>query len=85
MKNNKKIEYPYLQKLGIKINYEDQIPYVKWKDLDRGLKKYKIKKLFDKYFGIQTCHINGPYTYDVEAVLVKIFENKLVGTQLFPD
>ena len=86
MKNSKKVEYFYLKKLGIKINYDSQIPYVKWKDLDEGLKKNKIdQKLFDKYFGIQTCDIRGGYVYDIEAVLVRIFENRLISSQLFWD
>lgn len=86
MKNNKKVEYFYLKKLGIKINYDSQIPYIEWEDLDFALKKNKVsQKLFNQYFGVQTCDIKGPYFYDVEAVLVRIFENELTGSQLFFD
>ena len=76
--------YKYLTKFGIKI-YTKPIRHIKWKELNKVLKKEKIMDKFSKYFGCQTYYVDGPYPYDVEAVFVRIFDKKLTGTQLFWD
>ena len=81
----KKEPYPYLMgKLGCKI-IEDPVPHVLWKQLNTALRKHKIMKKFSDLFGCQTCYTKGPYPYDVEAVLVRIYEKKLIGTQFLMD
>jgi hypothetical protein len=77
--------YPILAELDIPITLEPVL-HIKFKDLKDGLKRNKINtKLFNKYFGVQTMFEQGPYPWDVSDVLIRILENKLVGTQLFPD
>jgi hypothetical protein len=77
--------YPYLTgTLGCEV-IENPIPHVKWKQLNAALRKNKIMKKFSDLFGCQTCLIDGPYPYDVEAVLVRIYEKRLTGTQLLMD
>ena len=41
----------------------------------------KIDKQFSEMFGIQTCLVDGPYAWDVEAVLERIASGRLTGTQ----
>jgi hypothetical protein len=36
-------------------------------------------------FGVQTQILQGPYAWDVEAVLERMMSGKLTGTQLFMD
>jgi hypothetical protein len=77
--------YPYIEKLGLKV-VEEPIAHINRYKLIKALKKYRITKKFNEYFGTgQTQYVDGPYPYDVEAVLVRIFENKLTGTQKFWD
>lgn len=76
--------YPRIHRLQCAVA-RDPVDHVKWKDLNTALKKAKIMKKFNELFGIQTCLIDGPYAWDVEAVLVRIYDKKLTGTQLIPD
>ena len=78
---------PNLYKLKIPIYCDaGEIPYVKWRELNVALKKNKLsKKKFGQIFGCQTMSGNGPYYYDVEAVLERMINGKLTGTQLFLD
>jgi len=89
MKKNKKIveDYPYLNKLGIKIYYEP-VQYIKPKDLNSKLNKKQIE-VFNELFGAATCPLigNDPclYPWDVEDCLARLFSGKIQGTQLFWD
>lgn len=76
--------YPEIYKIGCTVT-ESPLYHIKWAELKKALKKHKITKQFNEYFGQQTCLIEGPYPHDVEAVLVRIFKKKLVGTQLIMD
>ena len=77
-------EYPYIYKIGCEVTLEP-IPHVKRDLLKKCLGKHRITKLFYDYFGIQTAYIEGLYPWDVEDVLVRIYEKKLTGTQLIMD
>ena len=59
--------------------------YCPFKQLDKRLNELNIKSLFIKYFGIQTSSDKGHYTDDVEAILNRIYKNKLTGSQLIWD
>jgi len=76
--------YPKIYKLGCTVDRKP-VDHIKWKALNTALKKAKIMKKFSELFGVQTCLIDGPYAWDVEAVLVRIYDKKLTGTQLIPD
>jgi hypothetical protein len=76
--------YKWINKLGIKLNNDD-VNSVNRESLQQALKDNGIEDKFSDYFGIQTISINGPYAHDVEAVFVRIFENKRTGTQLIWD
>jgi hypothetical protein len=78
---------PNLYKLKVPIYCDaGAIPYVKWRELNAALKKNKLsKKKFSQLFGSQTMSGNGPYYYDVEAVLERMINKKLTGTQLLWD
>lgn len=79
------MNYPLLTKLGVKIEKEP-VAHIKRAELIAKLAKHKIDlEKFDEYFGVQTCFIDGPYPWDVEAVLERMINKKLTGTQLFPD
>ena len=77
------ILYPNLTNLGISIS-DDPVSHVLVKDLERNLSKGNIVK-FHEYFGVQTCPLveSGPavYPWDAEAVLERIFNGKLIGSQ----
>lgn len=80
------MKYELINKFGLKIQpYSEGLEYIEWDELKDKLKELKITGKFNNYFGCQTCTIFGPYPWDVEAVLQRIFNDKLVGTQLFPD
>lgn len=81
----KKQKYKRISELGLKVKKDIDCEYVNSEELQDKLKKLNIVKQFDKYFGIQTCSINGPYASDVESVLERISSGKLTGTQLFWD
>ena len=74
--------YPLLVKLGV-IIHRRPVAHVKLADLMFALKQHKInQELFHKYFGIQTCPIEGLFPSDCESVLERIINKRLTGTQL---
>lgn len=79
-------EYPRISELGLTIvtKCPNSIPGVSFAEIKEklGNKKYKI---FADMYGCQTCGMNGPYVYDIEAVLERMMSGKLKGTQLFFD
>lgn len=87
MKPKKSIydSYPNLKKLEIPI-YTDPVTHCKWKEIDNILDKKNIDKIkFSEYFGAQTQSIEGPYPWDIDDVLCRLFSSELKGTQLFMD
>lgn len=81
-------EYPEIYKLGVQVDIEELgPPFVPRDDLHDALKAKSdaYDKKFSELFGVQTCHMRGPYPWDVEAVLVRMNTGKLVGTQLLWD
>lgn len=74
----------HINRLGLKI-HEEPVPHIKRQDLMALLKREGINEQFNRYFGIQTQYTDGPYPHDVEAVFVRIFDKKPVGTQLYWD
>ena len=82
MKKNKVIkisEYPFCESLGLVVSQPHA--YIKRDDLIKTLKELKIEKVFNKYFGVQTCMAGGPFASDCEAVFVRIYKGLLTGTQ----
>ena len=76
--------YPKLKQLGIKHDKD----IVKIDDLNKGVEKRWGKKgleRFDELFGIQTAPVGGLYPWDVEAVLVRMIDGRLTGSQLWWD
>jgi hypothetical protein len=82
-------KYHWINKLKIPIHLEHNIHHITIQDLAKVLTEKQIKQ-FDEYFGVQTCLFRndgqaGLYLHDVEAVLVRIFDKKLVGSQRYWD
>ncbi len=75
-------KYPRIKKLGLTVHAEP-IPHVKREDLKKAIEPFA--ETFHEFFGCQTCFIEGPYPWDVEAVLERIASSKLTGTQLVWD
>ena len=82
-----KSQYPELEKLGVRV-YEDPVEHVSCADIDAALPADRRQE-FNRLFGIQTCPVvpRGPalYPWDAEAVLVRMFRNRLQGSQLHWD
>jgi hypothetical protein len=70
--------YPRIAELGVTV-HTMPVTHVKSKELDKALGKRK--KQFDRLFGCQTMLIDGPYAWDVEAVLERMATGRLTGTQ----
>lgn len=77
-----KSKYKHIERLGLVV-HEDG--YVAREDLRDVLDREGIAKRFSSLYGCQTAHLNGPYPWDVESVLVRIYDKKLTGTQLYWD
>jgi len=86
MKSSKN-PYPAITALGVKI-YDEPIAHVFPEDIKVVLTK-KQQKLFNTYFGSQTCPLIGDkqalYPWDCESVIVRMTSGKLQGSQLFWD
>lgn len=78
-----KNDYPRIKELGVTV-HQEPVRHVKWNELKNALGDRK--DLFSELFGVgQTCLIDGPYAWDVEAVLERMASGRLTGTQAFPD
>lgn len=82
-------KYEYLTKFKIPIHTESNISHILWEDIAKKLNE-REQELFRAYFGVQTMlrrqdGRSGMYLRDVECVLIRIFENKLSGNQLYWD
>lgn len=81
-------DYPWIYKLGLNVTYEDSgPPYVDRIKLREFLKSKgeSFEKKYSDLFGIQTCRLEGPYPWDVEAVFARMFTGRKTGTQLIWD
>jgi hypothetical protein len=80
-------QYAQLDRLGIPIG-QSPLPHVAIKDIKAKLSKDQFKA-FHRFFGIQTCpsipKLPAVFPGDAEAVLVRMFGGKLVGSQKIPD
>ena len=75
------MEYPRLKQIGCTVKHEP-CDHVAWTDLDEHLADAAIdREIFGDMFGIQTVSSHGPYAWDVEAVLERMFSGQLTGTQ----
>ncbi len=78
----KKLDHTRIKELGVKVHAEP-VAHVLWADLRTALgDRYEA---FADLFGCQTCLMEGPYAWDVEAVLERMASGRLTGTQAFPD
>ena len=82
----KKNEYPQIKKLGLTIitKCPNSIPGISFEEIKEKLGDEKFKT-FSELYGCQTCGMNGPYVYDIEAVLERMFSGRLTGTQAWMD
>lgn len=81
-KKERRDRYPRITALGVTV-YSKPLAHVKWAELKKALGKQHKK--FTNLFGCQTCCVDGPYPYDVEAVLERMASGRLTGTQAFMD
>lgn len=70
-------DYPRITALGIAVQ-TDPIAHIRSSDLHEGLTRGGIDQTrFSELYGIQTRYIDGPYPWDVEAVLERMASGKL--------
>jgi hypothetical protein len=77
--------YPRCHQIGVSV-VESPIHHVDRNELNECLVKANLN--FDTYaelYGVQTQILQGPYAWDVEAVLERMMSGKLTGTQLLMD
>jgi len=78
-------EFPRLKQIGCEVR-KNPIAHVTWTELDEKLADANIdRKRFGEMFGIQTMFAGGPYAWDVEAVLERMFSGHLTGSQRYWD
>ena len=76
------MNYKRIKELGVEV-HKTPVAHVLWADLRAALgDRYDA---FADLFGYQTCLMEGPYAWDVEAVLERMASGRLTGTQAFPD
>ncbi len=80
--DNSQEKYPRIKQLGVTVHTEP-LSHVKRDELKAALGKFA--DTFYELFGCQTCLMDGPYAWDVEAVLERMASGRVTGTQLFPD
>lgn len=82
---NTQEHYPWIKRLGVKLNEadEDSPVGVDMKSLVEALEANNLDvNVFNALFGCQTCGMNGPYPWDVEAVLHRMMTGEKTVTQL---
>lgn len=81
MQAGQKEPYPRIKQLGLTIvtDCPNSIPGIKWEELKEKLGD-KFEQ-FSEFYGAQTQGMNGPYVYDIESCLERLFSGKLEGTQ----
>lgn len=78
----RKQKYPRIAALGVTV-HTDPLDHVKRDELQEALGDRN--ELFGKFFGIQTCLMDGPYAWDVEAVLERMESGRVTGSQAVMD
>jgi hypothetical protein len=77
--------YPRCYQIGVSV-IESPIHHVNRDELNKCLVKANLNPdTYVELFGVQTQILQGPYAWDVEAVLERMMSGKLTGTQLFMD
>lgn len=77
--------FPVLTKHRIPVLEKDGVSYVPRDELRKRLDEMGIRERYAELYGVQTQYVDGPFPWDVEAVLIRIFTGKRTGTQLIPD
>jgi hypothetical protein len=78
-------EYPRCNQIGVSV-IEHPIHHVNRQELNECLVKAGLNPdTYSELYGGQTQILQGPYAWDVEAVLERMMSGKLTGTQLFMD
>jgi hypothetical protein len=77
--------YPRCHQIGVSV-FETPIHHVSRNELNECLVKANLDPdTYAELFGVQTQILQGPYAWDVEAVLERMMSGKLTGTQFFMD
>ena len=71
-------EFPRIKKLGVEV-HPKPVAHVKYEELKKVLGERMGE--FSKLFGVQTCLMEGPYAWDVEAVLERMATGRVTGSQ----
>jgi hypothetical protein len=78
-------EYPRCEQIGVNV-IENPIHHVNRQELNECLVWAGLNiETYIELYGVQTQIIEGPYAWDVEAVLERMMSGKLIGTQLIMD
>jgi hypothetical protein len=78
-------EYPRCEQIGVNV-IEHPIHHVSRNELNECLAKANLDlDTYAELYGVQTQIMQGPYAWDVEAVLERMMSGKLTGTQLLWD
>jgi hypothetical protein len=78
-------EYPRCKQIGVSV-IEHPIHHVNRQELNECLVKAGLNpETYSELYGVQTQILEGPYAWDVEAVLERMMSGKLTGTQLLWD
>ena len=77
--------YPRCYQIGVSV-VESPIHHVDRNELNECLVKAGLNSdTYAELYGVQTQILQGPYAWDVEAVLERMMSGKLTGTQLLMD
>ena len=80
--------YPRCKAFGLKVCYlEDSWPFIPHAYIEkmRADKGAKFSARFHELYGVQTCHEEGLYPHDVEAVLERMESGRCTGSQALWD
>jgi len=79
----KKPQYPRIRAEGLKVVEKEHEAYMPRAAMTKWFKSKSkgFQKLYCEYYGVQTASIHGPYPWDVEAVLERMYSGRLSGSQ----
>lgn len=77
-------QYPCISRLDVEIQMLP-VQHIRREELRGALDREGIADKFDEFYGVQTCYVDGPFPWDVEAVLTRIWHGRLEGTQRYWD
>jgi hypothetical protein len=78
-------EYPRCEQIGVTI-IQEPVAHIKRANLHECLLNDGLDlEQYSELYGVQTQYVDGPYPWDVEAVLERMMSGKLTGTQLLWD